>query len=851
MSEAVESGSLETKDQLGTSPKAVARKWKLELKLADKREENWRRKAREIYTAYTPETAATNSFNILWSNTETLRQAVYNSLPQPEVRRRYQEDDPLGRAVSDVLGRALEFAQDTYDFDQVLKSDVLCMLLAGRAVSRVRYVPDFKTVGEEAPEASEEATSDTPEVQEEKPEADDAQESESYEEIDWEQAICENVNYDDFRILCAAKTWAEVTAIAFRHRFTREDCVEKFGEDIGNKIPLDAADDEDVKKAKEVEDLFKTAEVWEIWDKDGKKVHFICPTYPEPCKTQDDPLKLKGFFPIPRPIYAIENDTTLVPAPLYSQYEQQAKELNRVSGRINKLVEALKVRGIYDSTLTELASLMEQGDNRLIGAENVTALIERGGLEKAIWMLPIDTLAMVIKELYIQRDQAKQVIYEITGISDIMRSASDPNETFGAQKIKTKWGTQRLQRMQMEVQRYIRDLIRLKAEIIAEKFQMGTLEQMTLIDLPHQAEVDQKNQQMMMQYQQAMMKHQQIMRQGPPPQQPGQPPAPQPPQQPQLLDPVTWEKVMEAMQNDATRTYRIDIETDSTIAATQDADFDGLNKVMTAVSAIFEKLMPLVQMGDMEIEVLKQMMLVPCRRAKMGSAVEDAINKIKQPPPRPDPEQTKMQAQQQIEAGKAQQAQAAQQAQMQHEAQLEQMKAQLADQQHQRELQANMQSKQIDSEQAMQIEQHKQEMQAQQIQHQNSLEAERELQRQQLEAAAKDKDTQQAAALEAQRMEFEASQSAQAEAYKDAQHQREIEAKMQIAQLEYRKAIEVAEISAASTLQASQASAAVSASKGEEVKDTKPTLPDVHIHMPSGKKTIKKNSDGSYTASDE
>lgn len=773
----VEASSLERADDLGKSPEAVAKRWKLELKLADKREAAWRKKAADTYRLYTPETAATNSFNVLWTNTETLRQAVYNSLPQPDARRRYQDEDPLGKAVGEVLTRSLEFAQDTYDFDGAMKGDVLSMLLAGRAVSRIKYVPDIRTVGGET---AEQDGSD-----------EEAQESEAYEEIEWEQVICERVQYDDFRILCAAKTWDEVFAVAFRHRFTREDCVEKFGEEIGNAIPLDSADDEDVKKAKDVEDLFKTAEIWEIWDKDEKEVLFVCPTHPTPAKVQDDPLRLQGFFPIPRPLYAIENDQSLVPATLYSQYEQQAKELNRTSTRINKLIDALKVRGIYDATLSELGELMKATDNELIPAQNVTALIERGGLEKAIWMIPIQEAAMVLKELQAQREACKGVIYEITGISDIMRAATNPNETFGAQKIKSQWGTQRLQRMQKEVQRYIRDLIRLKAEVIAEKFQPETLESMTLIQLPHKAEVDQQFAMQQQQYQMAMMQWQQMQGQQQPGQQPQQPP--QPPQYPNNV--ITWEKVVEAMRNDATRTYRIDIETDSTLAATQESDMEGMTKLLGGLSQMIAQFGPAVQAGIIPMDAVKALMGAVIRRARMGTTVEDALEKIKQPPPAPNPA-----------AIKAQQDAQQQQMQMQHEMQLQQMKdqsqeqleqakMQLQDQQHQRQIQADLQAKQTEAQYAMQLEQHKQEMQAQQIAHQNELEAAREAQRQQLEAAAKERESVLQAQNEANRIEMER--------YK--------------IEMAYRQAIEVAEISAGVTLQTVQANAAMQASKGQEV----------------------------------
>jgi len=763
----------------------------------------------DIYKLYTPETPAVNSFNILWTNTETLRQSVYNSLPQPDVRRRYQDEDPLGKAVSEVMTRALEFAQDTYDFDKVLQDDVLAMLLAGRAHSRVRYVPDIR---------SDEANKDA--------------EGKPYEEIAWEQVICERVQYDDFRILGAAKCWEDVPAIGFRHKMTRDDCVEKFGDEIGGQITLDAADDEEVKSSGDVADLFKTAEIWEIWDKDSKRIIWVCKSYPQPCKEQDAPLSLSGFFPMPRPLYAIQNDQSLVPACLYTQYEQQAKELNRISIRINKLIDALRVRGIYDSTLAEMSSLMKSGDNELIPAQQVTALLERGGLEKAIWMMPIDTAAAVLKELYLQRDATKQVIYEITGISDIMRSASDPNETFGAQKIKTQWGTQRLQRLQLETQRYIRDLIRLKAEVIAEKFQPETLEAMTLVQLPHQAQVDAQKAQAMAQYQQAAQ--QAYATQQPPP------------PMPQLPDPVTWEKVVEAMRDDATRTYRIDIETDSTLSATQDSDMQSLKEVLTAMAQLVEGFGPAVQAGAMPIEAVKAMMGVVVRRAKMGTAVEDALEKMQMPKPGADPEQAK-----------AASAEKQQQAQMQHEAQMQQMKdqsamqqaqftAQMDDQKHQRELAAQAQADQFAAQQAMQVEQHKQAMQDAQIQRQNEMEAQRAQHQAELEHAR-----------EVERMQMEDL----ADQRKDATERWKVEVqeanKWAIAQLSAQTSADTAAKSAETTLavakessSAKQVSEAKAAAPDSGMTDALQALHDkldeLHAHS-SSTRTIVRGPDGKAT----
>lgn len=628
MSESI-SQSLETPDDLGSGNRAIARRWKLELKLAEKRERNWRKTVDDIYKAYTPDSPEANSFNILWSNTETLRQAVYNSLPEPQCKRRYADNDPLGLKVSEVMTRALSYLIDCGDFDNICKQTVLGMLLAGRAVIWEQYVPKINTI-----------TANTVDGLEEQ-----------YEQITWEQVESEKVSYKDFRILGDAKCWDDVPAIARRYYLTRDDLIEKFGEEIGNAIKMESVALDEKDDCSDVEGLFKTAEVWAIWDKETKRVIFINESIPVPCKIEQDQLNLEGFFPTPRPLYAIENDDTMVPACLYTQYEQQAKELNRISARINKLVDALRVRGVYDATLTELSQLMKQSDNNFIPAQNVRALIERGGLDKAIWMMPIDTAAMVLKELYAQREATKQVIYEISGISDIMRSASDPNETFGAQKIKTQWGTQRLQKLQREVQRYIRDVLRIKAEIICKKFQPETIEAMTMVQLPHSAEVMQQQQMAMAQYQNAAMAARQ-----------NGVPLPPPPSLPPNL--VTWEQVIQSMQNDMDRSYRIDIETDSTLAAGQMDDAEGLRAVIGGIVEIVQGFAPAVQAGAIPVDTVKALIGVVIRRAKLGSAVEDAMDNIVAPKPQADPEVAKAQAAQQQKM-----------AEMQMNAQIEQLKA--------------------------------------------------------------------------------------------------------------------------------------------------------------------------------
>jgi len=746
--------TLERPEEVEKGAPGIVRRWLLEIKLATKREKDWRASALKAYEKYKAKDTKRHSFNILWSNTETLRQAVYNSVPKADVRRRFKDDDALGKQVSTVLARALDYGLDTTDFDHDMQNVVLDVLLPGRGLARVRYVPNIEQVGQ-TPETHEEDT-------EQHKSGEEALEGDS-EEVSWEQAPIEHVQWDDFRI-GTGKTWGEVQWEAFRHRLTRDELEEQFG-DVGKLVKLDSTDDEDLtaQRDEHLAQSFQTAEVWEVWNKEEREVIFVCQNYKDaPLKCVPDPLGLQGFFPNPRPIYAIEDSTSLVPTVIYDLYKEQAEELNRISARINKLVEGLRNRGIYDASLSEMSEVMKGEDNELVPAQNAVALAERGGLDKFIWMLPIEQAARVIQALYIQRDQTKQTIYELTGISDIMRSASDPSETFGAQKIKTQWGTQRLQRMQKEVARFIRDIIRLQSELIGEKFAPETLATMTGVKLPHQAEIDQHKQQIMTQYQQQAQQAQMTGQQPPPP--PQMPP-----------DPITWEAVIQCMRDDKQRTFRVDVETDSTIASTLDDDMSGLTQVLTAVVKVAEGFAPAVQMGVMPMEAVKEIIMTVCRRAKLGNAVEDALDKMSQPKPQEDPNAAKVQADIQK-----------QQMQQQHEQQMAVFQSQIDEKQHQSQLAADAQAEQNSARLTAQLQAHEQQVQAQQNEHQNALESQRAQMQAELDAR-----------LEAQRM---ASEERAAEADRQIQ--------ILLAHMNNQARIEVAEISSATTLQSAQMSAA-------------------------------------------
>jgi len=106
--------------------------------------------------------------------------------------------------------------------------------------------------------------------------------------------------------------------------------------------------------------------VAEIWNKRTGRVCWIAKDYPQALDEREDPLHLEGFFPCPKPLYATMTNGSLIPVPDYCEYEDQARELDNITGRITQLVKTIKAVGVFNGEFKELTRLLSEGvDNKL------------------------------------------------------------------------------------------------------------------------------------------------------------------------------------------------------------------------------------------------------------------------------------------------------------------------------------------------------------------------------------------------------------------------------------------------------------------------------------------------------
>jgi len=596
-------------------PDAQVAWWLEEIAAAKEREKDFRERGRKIIQVYSGAKSAETPFNILFSNTETMLPALYSAVPRPLVSPRFKSG--ASRASDSAMAgqRMLEYLLDTdidgYEtFDEAVGAAVLDALLPGRGVTSVKYDADI--------------------VPYEPYEDDGAEDEDEPSMRKASELVCLDSRRWDRVLFGYAAKWSKTPWIAYEDYIDRKEAERLFGREVANAIAYskeEKGDDEGEKKPR-LEGNRKMALVYQIWDKEGgRKIRYVSPNYPGGfLKVEDDPLGLTGFFNCPRPIRFIAKPSDQVPTALYVLYENQAAELNKITKRINVIVSAIKAKGLYDGALGEdLKKLMEADDTVFVATDSSSSLAADKGMDKTVWFWPVDKLIQVLLQLYQARNDAKQVIYEITGIADIMRGSSAASETLGAQQIKQSWGTLRLKRLQREVQRYARDLLRLMLEVAATKFSEETWAK--VVDLPFATSDDRAKLEAIAQAGQAMMAA-------------GAQPSPEQAQQLQQIQAElakpAWADVLAALQDDQLRSYKIDIETNSTIEPEATEDQQSIAEMMNAMAQFLNGVGPLVAQGIMPFDAARAMLLAVTRRFRLGSEIEDQIKAMQAPQPKPE-----------------------------------------------------------------------------------------------------------------------------------------------------------------------------------------------------------------------
>jgi hypothetical protein len=598
-----------------------ARAWLNLLQESEDAFETWNDRCDNIDRTYASlERLAQNGrdkeFQMLWANIEIIKPSIYARPPKPVVVPKFKDRRPVYQSASEVLERCVTVVFDLAHINDLmlqLRDDVA---LIGRGVPWLRYESGDR--------------------------------GGYYGKF---ERVCVDYKHRRDFLHSVSRCWYEVTWVAGASYMTRQQARERFRPYSGNAYQ--DADYKVDKESKEVggADDRERAKFWEVWHKTEQRVVWVAEGCEDILDESDPHLELQDFFPCPRPAYGTLQRGSLVPVPDPLQYKDQLDELNTLTSRFHALSDALQVKGFYPAGGAETADAIETAlklNNPGVVLVPISNWAAFGGSKETILWMPIEAIAQCIAQILASRKQVIDDIYQITGLSDIMRGATDARETLGAQQLKSQFGSSRIKDKQMEMIRVARDMVVIASEILTQKFRPETIVEMSQTQLPTQQSQRQKimqlQQQMQMQQSQVsnvirLPQVQQMAQQNPEQAQQISQQVQQQMQQLQsqinkLSEQANLDQVLTFLKDSRAKAFTLDIETDSTIFIDEKAEKDARNEFTGVLATLLPQLVQVISVepGAAEFcgEILK-FTTAPYRVGRtLDGAIDDLVEKMKQ-----------------------------------------------------------------------------------------------------------------------------------------------------------------------------------------------------------------------------
>lgn len=602
----MEESRAETADTFEDSPRGWSSRWTMEFKAARKRLEGWHTLGTKVVKRYLDERDGADKskgkLNLFSANVNTVGAMLYGKTPTVDVSRKFADSqDDVARVAGEMLERCLngDISRKGDNYAAALQHALKDFQLPGFGSIKLRYeCGEIETTpGKPAIHSPHPMTGEMVQLAPEVP------------PVERKPNECVETDYVHWKdeLWGVARYYEEVPWRAFRSQMTRDALKKRFGDKIGAVVPLNTKRSDRDKDRDGSADPWDRADVWEVWHKETRRVFWFVEGYPETLDDKEDPLELSGFFPGPRPLFANLSNDKLVPVPDYYLAQDLYLEVDEYSQRIKLLSEAVRAAGLYDKTSPDVPRLLSAGTgNVLIPVERWAMFAEKGGLKGQIDWLPLDMVVAALDKLRELRTESMGLLFQVTGLSDIMRGQAAAQTTATEQAIKAKFASVRIQSLQDEFARFASEAQEIKGEIMCRWFDAETI-------------INRSN----------------VM---------------------QTPDAQLAQQAVQLLQSDSEQ-YRIQVKPEAISLTDYAALKQEKSEVIQALGGYFQAMAPMIQGGMLPAEFVMQLAQWMVSGLKGASSMEglfdQAIAKIEQAkqqaqaqPPQPPPPDPKMQTEQ-------------------------------------------------------------------------------------------------------------------------------------------------------------------------------------------------------------
>lgn len=396
-------------------------------------------------------------YPIHWANIRTIRPNLFFRRPPARVVREHKSrTDPTHILAAQILEAAIEKTLSSQPFDAKIRLLTTYALNSGLGQVWIRY--DYKAKEKEG----------------------------EYADLLEEMACIDVVHPDDF-LMSRARHYDEVLWVARAIHYTRDEVKEQFGlkADEINKLAFGSSSSGD--RGKDADELsnFARCRVWEVWSLPDEKQIFVADGYDKRILLERRPeikdaqkrLMFKGFFPCPRPlVLGSESMQNVYPICDHHYYSTQAGLLNDLQDKSKEIIsKGLKVAGVYDaSAVKDVYSLLTARNGDYVPGD-FDETTSGAGWDAIVKMFPTERYAQVLQMMDAATREQQSRIYEVSGMSDILRGQGDPRESATAQGIKLESASMRLNELRLKVSAFVAEIYEMVAEVCGSCYDWRTL----------------------------------------------------------------------------------------------------------------------------------------------------------------------------------------------------------------------------------------------------------------------------------------------------------------------------------------------------------------------------------------
>jgi hypothetical protein len=576
-------------------------------------------------------------YPIWWSTNQLMRSAFYSRTPEIYCRRVFGIEDRNALTQTLIMDRLGRYAIEVGDLDCTMRDCVADYLNSDKTTTQVCVKYEKVKKKERKPvipavELNQFIDVGTGELTTEEI-LQDPQTGELYYETDTEVVDVKNVYsravpYDHIIHTPTARIFQEITDIGFYFCFTRDEAIERFGEETvktwptavwkhsKNMIDRDEQthDSNDSGKYQIGESSEKSADMiiegWEIWSSVTKKVYWYCPAYPEDFlePPKEDPYKLKNFFPCAPFVIGSKPNKNMYPCVPFVRLWPTIDMFHIMYGRVMNLIDGARRRALVAGDEDVVTALNQIGDAEFVSCQDFQNLVNNIGLDKLVYYVPVQELVNCIAELNAQDEKFKANYDEWRGVPDILRGQSDPIETAAAVETKVSAAHDRFKNEKKAIADLARDTIELMVDMYLYLFDDEKIAR--IVGYQYMQPEDQQQ----------------------------------------------FPVALAALRNDEERTIRIEVETDTTSYLGEQIRIQQRNAAVTTVVEGLAKLQPMIQESPQGAAVAARVIAESLDGYGAGRQfVEDVqryinswVEKLEAPPPDsgpppPDYEQMKIQ----------------------------------------------------------------------------------------------------------------------------------------------------------------------------------------------------------------